>query len=244
MPNPQNQQSTNRHSAAFQDLLFMPALTLMVFMRRRIGLRTLKPQTLVCAVMVLYLYSGFGVALMGGTKADMHVVQAFDVAFAILAIAHYLRSWREFNRGVRLHSYSSGISHIEVQNRLPAFFKSHRRIYRMVDPFVCMIIGLYVMPLSPALGLWIVLSSFSLRVFEQARYEAALRREFEIVDGLTEAEYQQLIVEFFSGRPTKAPQKKRSGDALSNGIPTGLAPDIEAHIAKRRKGGDQTASPT
>ena len=181
-PNQQNQQATNTN--AFQELCFFPALTVMVFMRRRIGLRMLKPTRLIGAFVLLYLYSGFGVALLGGTYKDMQAVQYFAVAFAILAIAHYWRSWREFNRGIRLHSYSSGISHLEVQNRLPRFFKSHRRIYRMVDPFFCLIISFYVMVLSHPLGLWIAVSSFSLRIFEQARYEAALTRDLDIVDSL------------------------------------------------------------
>ncbi len=211
----------------------MPALTLMVFMRRRIGLRTLKPQTLVGAVVLLYLYSGFGVALMGGTVADMQAVQCFDALFAILAIAHYWRAWREFNSGVRWHTYSSGISHIEVQGRFPAFFRSHRRVYRMLDPFVCLVIGLYVMALSPPLGLWIAVSSFSLRVFEQARYEAALRRDFEIVDGLTEAEIQRATVEFFSGNQSSHSESSHA-KAPTQGIPTGLAPDIEPQVARLR----------
>ena len=231
-PNQQNQQATDTN--AFQELCFFPALTVMVFMRRRIGLRLLKPTRLIGAFVLLYLYSGFGVALLGGTYKDMQAVQIFALAFALLAIAHYWRSWREFNRGIRLHSYSSGISHVEVQNRLPRFFKSHRRIYRIVDPFFCLIISFYVMVLSHPLGLWIAVSSFSLRIFEQARYEAALTRDLDIVDSLTEGGIQQQTVEYFSGGQPQDRAIKQRALEHNSGIPTGVAPDIEKQIAQRK----------
>jgi len=231
-PFQKKQQATDTN--AFEELCFFPALTLMVFMRRRIGLRMLKPSRIIGAFVLLYLYSGFGVALLGGKYRDMQAVQYFAVAFAILAIAHYWRSWREFNRGIRLHSYSSGISHLEVRNHLPKFFKSHRRIYRMADPFFCMVVGLYVMIFSHPLGLWIAVSSFSLRIFEQARYEAALTRDLDIVDSLTEGGIQQQTVEYFSGgQPQDRTNKQRALEQQS-GIPTGVAPDIEKQIAQRK----------
>ena len=234
--NQQTPQSPN--AAALQELCLFPALTVIVFMRRRVGLRLLKPIWIVRTFILLQLYAMFGVALMHGTLADVRVVQVFSVLFLLAASAHYWRSWREFNRGIRLHTFSSGISYLE-KRRIPRFFRFHRRIYRILDPLFCLALAVYFLVLSPPLGIWLVLSSFSLKFFEQARYEAALDRDLDIVDGLTEADIQQQTVEFFSGGKPQDRASHRRALTQQGGIPTGVAPDIEKQVAARRRGGNQ-----
>ena len=231
----QQQTPPTQDTTAIQDLCLMPALTLMVFMRRRIGLRLLKPSRLIGAGIFLYLYSEFGVAFMKGTYEERQAVQYFALAFGLFALGQYARSWREFNRGIRLHTYSGGISHIAIHNRLPGYFQRHRRIYRIVEPFFCMVVGCYVTVVSYPLGIWIIVSSFSLRIFEQARYDAAITRDFDIVDGLSEAEIQQQSVEYFSGgKPQDRAAMQRANDQRA-GLESGVAPDIERKILEHKK---------
>src|ERR1700678_815891 len=98
-----NSQS-NPNAAALPELAYFPALTLIVFVRRRVGLRLLRPDWIVRTFILLQLYAIVGVPLMHGTLLEMRVIQWFAFAFLIAAIAHYWRSWREFNKGIRLHS--------------------------------------------------------------------------------------------------------------------------------------------
>lgn len=238
---PTHQQNPQTQStAALQELCFLPAFTLIVFVRRRIGLRLLRPSRIVKTFILLQLYAIFGVAFMGGTVADMRIVQLFSLAFVLAGGGHYWRSWREFNRGIRLHTFSSGVSYLE-RGRIPRFLGTHRRTYRIVDPLFYMVVACYVLVLSVPIGLWLVLSSFSLRLFEQARYEAALDRDLDIVDGLVEADIQQQTVEFFSGGQPHDRARNRGALDQQTGIPTGVAPDIEQQIAARRRGGRQNS---
>ena len=142
------------------------------------------------------------------------------------------------NKGIRLHTYSSGVSYLNPR-RVPRFLRTHRRIYRILDPFFCLVIACYVLVISHPIGIWLVISSYSLRFFEQARYEAAIDRDFDIVDGLAEADIQQQTVEFFSGSQPQGRASNRRALNQLGGIPTGVAPDIEKQIAVRRRGGNE-----
>jgi hypothetical protein len=126
---------SNPHVEALRDLCFFPSLTLIVFTRRRLGLRLLKPIWIVRTFILLQLYAMFGVALMNGKLIDVRLIQWFSLAFLIAASVQYWRSWREFNRGIRLHTFSSGISYLE-KCRVPRFLRTHRRIYRLLDPLI------------------------------------------------------------------------------------------------------------
>ena len=227
---------TARHASQFQELCYLPGYTVMVFVRRKIGLRLLSPLRLLRAAILLYFYSQIGVYWLHGSLLDLRLVEYFDAAFLLFATAHYIRSWRSFNRGDKGHSFSSGFSHLEAKLRLPRFLRRNRHIYRTLDPLLVAVTGLCLLKVSLPLALWLIASALSLQSFEQARYLAVLTRDIDIVDGLTEAEIQQQTVEYFRPKATTSNPLSSSADALQ----TGIGPDIEPQIARRRKGGDQS----
>ena len=85
--------------------------------------------------------------------------------------------------------------------------------------------------LSHLLGLWIELAGLFLFVYEQDLYEGMLNHRLDTLDGLIAAEVQEETVKHFQqAQPT---DKVRSMEATA-GIPTGIAPDIDALLAKRQ----------
>ncbi|MBS1724655.1 MAG: hypothetical protein JSS66_17060 [Armatimonadetes bacterium] len=229
---PRYAQSQPNFMTGLEEVFYFPALTLMVFMRRRIGLRLLSPARIIRTFVLIQLYAVFAVFLLGGSALDIRIVQGFSFVFLLIAAAQYWRSWRAFNRGSDLHTLSSGFSHLET-GHIPNFLRYHRRIYRIGDPLFCLAVACYAWIVCPPLGLWIGLASLSLRMFEQARYEAALTRDFEIVDSMAEAKIQQDTAEFFSKPKARNTTNQPPNDRV--GLPTGIGPDIELQIAQRSK---------
>jgi len=223
----------------FQELCYLPAYTVMVFMRSRIGLRLLSPLQMLRAAMLLYLYSQLGVFWLHGSLFDVRLVEGFGAAFILLAVVHYIRSWRALNRGDKWHSLSSGISHIGSKLCLPGFLLRNRHVYRTIDPLIVVLVGFCLLKLSMPFALWLFLSAFSLQSFEQARYLAALTRDIDIADSLTEAEIQQQTVEHFSRGTTKS----RRLSPTANAVPSGIGLDITSRIAERKAGESTNDSP-
>ena len=99
---------------------------------------------------------------------------------------------------------------------------------RIADPFFCIFAGLVVMPESTALGFWLMIAGAALRIFEDVVFQKELNRDFDILDSVITSEVHSNTVETFDDSAPHTPQPS------SNAIPTGLAPDIEANIKKRR----------
>ena len=111
------------------------------------GLRTLKPARILGLSMFLMFLSGLAnINLLCFKPAG----ELFDLLPWALIIGGFVvrhRRWQELGRGDFCHTYSAGISYLE-KLPLPAFLKSHRRIYRVVEPCLCfiasMIFGIFV----------------------------------------------------------------------------------------------------
>jgi len=213
-----------------QYLAIFPAITIMVFMRRKVGFRMLKPSRLITMAFILMFIDGL--------TNDLPFVKPAGVFFSefplfLLAAGFFQRwrRWKELCRGERWHTLSPGISYFELLP-LPAFICSHRRIYRFLDPAACFIFSMFFGILfSQPLARWFAFSSFALFIYEQTLFEKQLDRDLDILDGLVAAEVQNETVKHFEGPQPDEEQRTLQDTA---GIPTGVAFDIHKQIEMLR----------
>jgi hypothetical protein len=204
-----------------------PAITVMVFIRRKIGFRMMNPTWLIILAIIMLLTPVIFIAAAAPFGFLMVIY-----ALALLGLGFFQRwqRWQELCNGERWHTYSPGISYLETLP-LPPFFRSHGRVGRFLDPAAVAIVALLVgIILSHGLGIWLLLSAFFLYVHEQDAYQAQLNRDLDTLDGLVAAEVQAETVKHFEG---KQPEEQRSIEETA-GIPTGLAPDIHRQVELRR----------
>jgi hypothetical protein len=204
-----------------------PAITVMVFIRRKIGFRMMNPTWLIILAIIMLLTP----VIFKAAAAPFGFLMVI-YALALLGLGFFQRwqRWNELCNGERWHTYSPGISYLETLP-LPPFFRSHGRVGRFLDPAAVAIVALLVgIILSHGLGLWLLLSAFFLYVHEQDAYQAQLNRDLDTLDGLVAAEVQAETVKHFEG---KQPEEQRSIEETA-GIPTGLAPDIHRQVELRR----------
>jgi hypothetical protein len=222
-------------------LALFPAITVMVFMRRKLGYRFLSPIKLFVMFLILWAVGGVSTivnaktqtATYGGTSISATATSPADglapfifFALAMLIVGmieRYLR-WRDIKKGVSWHTYSRGISWFSF---LPF---NDTIIKRYIDPAACLIVGLLVMLVFKWLGYYIILSAFCLFLFEAVDYERAINRMLDVLDSLVESEVVSENVEFYTtGKPTEKPIEQTAG------IPTGVSPDLAAAIERKRQ---------
>jgi len=204
-----------------------PAITVMVFIRRKIGFRMMNPTWLIILAIIMLLTP----VIFKAAAAPFGFLMVI-YALALLGLGFFQRwqRWQELCNGEHWHTYSPGISYLETLP-LPPFFRSHGRVGRFLDPAAVAIVALLVgIILSHGLGIWLLLSAFFLYVHEQDAYQAQLNRDLDTLDGLVAAEVQAETVKHFEG---KQPEEQRSIEETA-GIPTGLAPDIHRQVELRR----------
>jgi hypothetical protein len=210
-------------------LSLFPAITVMVFFRRRLGFRLMRPTWLIVLTVIMVVASVAAPAFMHPFVFLMPVY-----AVAMLGLGYWQRwqRWCELCRGERWHTYSPGISYFETLP-LPVVLRSHRRINRWLDPAAVLVAGaLVAVLLSHGLGVWIMFSAFFLYVYENDIYEKQVNRDLDTLDGLFASEVQSEVVErFVDGKVADAAPQPIQETA---GIPTGLAPDIARQVAIRR----------
>lgn len=216
-----------------EGLAVYPALMIMVFIRRRVGFRLLHP-----------IWLGvIGLVLIGLPEAYKDLAKPYPALTALFGLAMLAYSrlqrffrWRDICKGVRWHSYSPGLSYLEYIP-WPRFLWEHRRIYRFLDPLLCLALSIIAAFFSQMLGGVIALGGLGLAIYENALFERMLKAKLDTLDGLLESEVQKEFVEHFSEGQTAAQQPIAMQETA--GIPTGIAPDIDRQVmlrkAKRRQ---------
>jgi hypothetical protein len=233
---PTQQTSLTDKMKIVQHLAVFPAITLMVFIRQKIGFRMLKPSRLIAVALFIMFIDGLCSTFGHQTGALFTVFP-----WAVLGFGFYQRHrrWKELGRGELLHTLSPGISYFESLP-LPQFLMEQRRIYRFIEPLLCfvaaMLIGIF---LSRPLAQWVACSSFALFIFEQTLYEKALEHDLDVLDGLVTAEVQGKIADHFSGTQTDQEQLTLEQSA---GLPSGVSRDIQKQIELRRAKLAETAT--
>jgi hypothetical protein len=155
--------------------------------------------------------------------------------FALLicweGVAQRIKRGRELRRGgISPHTLYIGTSRLQ-RWWWPQFMRCNRRIERLVDPFMCFLIGFPVAHyVSPVLGGFVVFSGLCLRVFEWEIYKKERRRELSIHNGLVEAEVHAQVVSHFSVRV----ESLQNATTTESGIPTGYASDIQQSMLRRK----------
>jgi hypothetical protein len=230
-----------------QGLMLYPALTVMVFLRRKVGFRQLKPARLVgmAALLMIFAYfSGNAPTLPFGMEQPAPSPTSSGIGLTIYAIAMLAwglfqrrQRWIDLKKGVRWHSWTTGFSWFEF---LPL---DSYIIHRYIDPLVCIIIGALVSIVSHPLGLWLMFSGAGLGIYEQAVYEKALERDIDMHDGIVETEVQAQVAEHFRKGAAGQVSVKPLSIEETGGIPTGIAPDIKKQIASRQKRAPLSDSP-
>jgi hypothetical protein len=209
-----------------QYLAIFPAITIMVFIRRKIGFRMLKPSRLIGMAFFLWFINGITSMIPFGQPAGF-IFQEFPWVMLAFAFLQRQLRWRELCKGIQWHTLSPGISYLEFLP-LPSALRAHRRIYRFLDPAACFIFSMFFgIFFSQALARWIAFSSVALFIYEQTLFEKQLDRDLDILDGLVAADVQTETVKHFTG-----PQSEEDHRTLSDtaGIPTGVAFDIHRQI--------------
>jgi hypothetical protein len=204
------------------------ALVLMIFIRRKVGYRLLKPSRLILmGLLIVFLPSALSfIPTIKGDVSKTPVI-AFVVVMLVLGILQRRQRWNELKSGVLWHSQSEGISRFDF---LPL---NESICNRFIDPMVCSLIGLAVMfSLSAYLGAYLIFSALMLFHFEQALHEYRIENLLDQLDGYCEAEANQKLLELHSTQADA--QAQTISREQTAGIATGLAPDIEAQINRRR----------
>lgn len=203
-------------------ICMLVALTVMVFMRRRIGLRKLRKDYLFGTALVMVAVNWTGnlrFSLFGGMQSDGDTALR-NYAFFFLAVGLWARyqRWQELRRGELTDSTRShGVTWFDF---LPL---REDRIYLIVDPLVALLAGLllrYRLGFG-LLGLWVMLAAVAFRIVEKAVHERSIDRDLDILDGFLEARGGAAIMQHF--QQAKPP--------LATGEATGLATGADAHLA-------------
>jgi hypothetical protein len=194
-------------------------------MRRDLGYRLVNPVHLVSICGILAV-----VAILNDPthpQAKMGDLLAFALlAFAIGMFQRLIR-WFGVIRGVRHHSYYIGTSFFDFR-WLPKIVRRNRIMARYFDPICCGFFGWHLIPISPALGSWLIFSAIALRCFEDTVRRKERRQHLDMLDTLIASEYQNRTVQEYEEAAAARPQ------LTPTGIPTGLGSDIREQV-KRRK---------
>jgi len=198
-----------------------PALTVMIFLRRKLGYRFLDPMKIFVMTVLIIVFPSLnsGYRTNYGTASNLPYI--FAVGMFCFAMFQRRLRWNDIKKGVRWHSRSRGISWFSA---LLPFNDSIVR--RFVDPAVCAVIGCLVP--SP-LGHYLILSAFCLFVFEAWDFDQMISRTLDTLDSLIDSEVQAENVDYYY----KGNKQSRSLEETA-GIPTGIAPDIELQIQGRK----------
>src|ERR1035438_2772040 len=97
-----------------QYLAMFPAITIMVFIRRKVGFRMLKPSWLIGVAMFLWFINGVCNLNFLIFHPAGFLFSEFPLVMLIVAFFQRYRRWQELCRGERWHTLSPGISWLEV----------------------------------------------------------------------------------------------------------------------------------
>ena len=237
-PKPQPIKSPEEQIAFMVGMFSIPAMSVMVFTRHRLGIRQISLNRQILAagfllfVAIFFDYgkgSIFAARYMPQSQPSFGAVGWF--VFASFAMATWQK--RDFkkrlSRGDFWHSYSMGISWLEY-----ALPMRGEWVRQYVEPFLVMFIGMmFSAKVSGFLGWWIFMAGIGISICEGWAMEQQFKMLLNTIDQICEGE-AQLINHAAINEAKNEFQSPRPRLEQSAGIPTGLAPDIEAQIQKRR----------
>jgi hypothetical protein len=215
----QSYQSLHERIAYALGIAAIPAISVMVFTRSRLGYRQITLFRQIVATLFLLTfstYSHFAVTLPWIAPYQGSVSLVLIFVGAMLAAGWWQkRSFRkELAQGGLWHSYSMGISRLNYLYPFP-----YRAAEQYIEPILIMLLGLFFSRISGLLGFWLFIAGISISVWESWVTEQMFYSTLNRVDNICEGEIS-------------AAEDKALMDTA--GIPTGIAPDIELQLQKRR----------
>jgi hypothetical protein len=216
-------------------LASFPALTLMVFMRRKVGYRQLTLGALFGMALLLYVLNAIGNFHIGlpmvgniGASSQSESLKYFALVFLLVGLWKRRLRWRGLLSGERWHTFSRGISYFEFLGiRLD-------KVYRFVDPGVGFLSGLVLQKLGiTGLGLWVSFAAVCWVAVEGYSHERQLDNELTLMDTWLESEMHGHTVEHFEGQAEGQGSSRSLAD--TGGISTGADAALSAEIFRRRK---------
>jgi hypothetical protein len=203
----------------------MVSLTVIPLLRWDVGFRLLSPLRLISVngvvAVLAVLYQP------GNEEACPLALALFAMVSFCAGIVQWIHRWLQLRQPGHQHSEYIGTSPLHFR-WLPAFLRRNRRVERFIDPLACILCGLIVWPLSPALAGYLGVAGFSLRAYEFQIFERELHRDLDLADGLRMAEYQSSVVEHYEGTPAS------NQPASHSRLATGIGDDLRARV-KRNK---------
>ncbi len=227
MFNQQQQSRYQQNMAIVRRGVRLGALPAMLVYRRNLGYEIVHPGAVVGVCFVM----GFIAEWLSQETPFAEALLIFALVTLWEGAAQRIKRSREIRRGGHcLHTNYIGDSQLQ---RLwwPKFMRHSRRIERLVDPLVCLLIGFPIAHyFSPALGGWLVFSGLCLRILEWEAHKKELRRALDTLNGLVEAEMQAQVVNHFSVRV----EPLQHATITESGIATGSGADIQQSIRRRK----------
>lgn len=237
-------------------LALFPALTVMVFLRKKVGYRFLSPTKILGMTVLLWALAGVSVLFPSGSPSPSSGYSGYSgyggnggysgipvsappspsatssvaplIVFAIIMLITGM-----VERHLRWRDIKNGVAW-HTYSRGVSWFAflplSDSVVKRFIDPAVCAIVGLILSFVFHWLGYYIIFSAFCLFLFEAWDYEQQLNRMLDTLDSLVDSEVMSDNVAYYSkDHPEQRPLVETAG------IPTGIAPDIASQIEKRKK---------
>ena len=209
--------------------LKFPALTVMVFLRRRIGYRQVSISVLLTIAFVIIF--GSSLATPGNEDGRPLDLDLFALLFVFFGICHRIRGLFQFHRNAHEHSRSVGISIFHFR-WLPRVVRHNRLAERLVDPAVCILSAFMLFPHSRFLALYIGFAGFCLRGFEMQVHENERNQQLDIMDDLINSQAQAQAVEDYE-QPPRA-RRQRTINVLPSGIGADIASRIKRPVPRRK----------
>lgn len=218
------------------NLAYTLSFPVMVLLRRKLGYRFISQPRLIISALIFWIAatlvsipsggdSTFAPSPTSGLGGNIWLLGLFTLAFLIWGFVQRSWRWRDIKRGISWHSRSRGISWFIF---LPL---SDSNVKRFVDPTVTLLVGLLFTLLQTLLGIYLIIAAFCLFAWEAYDYERSINMMLDQLDALVDSEVISANVEYYSQYTSPATQRPLEETA---GIPTGVAPDLQAAIERRR----------
>ena len=203
-------------------LVWLPALSIACLSRKDIGFRLLHRGYISGVTAIMFI-----LAMFAPTKRDAVALMFWASLVFIVGFWNLFKRWREFNRGVKQHSYYLGTSNWN-KSWIPAFIRHHRKIERFGEPCLFFLAAAtLLLPFSAPLGLWVMFATACLGIIEAQTWTSWRRAQLDMVDGIVHAEVKSEVVERFE-QPATVQSKPQ--DAIA----TGLGDDLKEKIRQRK----------
>ncbi|WP_052888111.1 hypothetical protein [Thermogemmatispora carboxidivorans] len=210
------------------NIVYTIAFPVMVLLRRRLGYRFISQPRLIISALFFWIAAIFTVSPATPlASSNAFLLVLFALAFLIWGFVQRALRWRDIKQGVPWHSRSRGISWFAF---LPLNDSS---VKRFVDPAVVLVVGgLFALTgVQRLLGIYLMVAALCLFAFESYDYERSINMMLDQLDNLVDSEVMGENMEYYHGGPGQV--KQRSLDETA-GIPTGISPDLEVQIQRRR----------